>query len=86
KKKSRPAGPRKLSFKEARELESLPQKIEAMETEQQELYASMADSSFYQREGAIINQAKARVEELEQSLTMAYERWTELEALSPDGK
>ncbi|MDO9516367.1 MAG: ATP-binding cassette domain-containing protein, partial [Syntrophales bacterium] len=45
-KKSRPAGPRKLSFKEARELEGLPQKIEAMETEQQELYASMADSSF----------------------------------------
>jgi len=86
KKKSKPAGPRKLSFKEARELESLPQKIEAMEAEQQELYASMADPSVYQRESALISQAKARVEELEQSLSMAYERWGGLEAINPDSK
>jgi len=85
KKKPRPAGPRKLTFKEARELEGLPQKIEAMEVEQQELYDSMADSSFYQQGGALISQAKARIEELEQSLPIAYQRWEELEALKPNG-
>jgi len=86
KKRLKPAGPRKLTFKEARELKSLPQKIEAMETEQQEIYNSMADPSFYQQDSALISQAKARIEELEQSLAIAYERWEELEAINPNGK
>lgn len=86
KKKSRPAGAKKLSFKEARELENLPREIEAMEAEQQGLYDAMADPSFYRQEGALISQARARVEELERSLTVAYERWVELEAIKPDGK
>ncbi|MBU4420675.1 MAG: ABC transporter ATP-binding protein, partial [Proteobacteria bacterium] len=86
KKKLKPAGPRKLTFKEARELESLPQKIEAMETEQQEIYNSMADPSFYKKDSVLIGQAKARIEELKQSLAIAYERWEELEAINPNGK
>ena len=81
KKRLKPAGPRKLTFKEARELETLPQKIEAMEAEQQEIYNSMADPSFYRQESALIIQAKARIEELEQSLAIAYERWEKLEAI-----
>jgi ATP-binding cassette subfamily F protein uup len=86
KKKLKPAGPRKLTFKETRELESLPQKLEAMETEQQEIYNSMADPSFYHQDSALISQAKARIEELEQSLAIAYERWEGLEAVNPNGK
>ncbi len=86
KKKLKPARPRKLTFKEARELEGLPKKIEAMETEQQEIYNSMADPSFYRQDSAIISQAKARIEELEQSFAIAYERWEELEAINPNGK
>ncbi len=85
KRKPRPAGPRKISFKEARELEELPQKIEAMEVEQKELYASMAAPSFYQQEGAVIRQATARVEELERALSLAYERWAELEEIGTNG-
>ncbi len=85
KRKPRPAGPRKISFKEALELEGLPQKIEAMEVEQKELYASMAAPSFYQQEGAVIRQATARVEELERALSLAYERWAELEAIGTNG-
>ena len=81
KKRLKPAGPRKLTFKEARELETLPQKIEAMEAEQQEIYNSMADPSFYRQESALIIQAKARIEELEQSLAIAYKRWEKLEAI-----
>jgi len=85
-KRLKSAGPRKLSFKEARELEGLPQKIEAMEREQQELYDSMADPSFYQQKGEIISQARVRSEELEQSLAIAYARWEELEAINQNGK
>ena len=86
KRKPRPAGPRKLSFKEARELEELPQKIESMEAEQEKLCDYMADPSFYQRESAVIRQATARLEELEQTLPLAYERWAELEAISANSR
>lgn len=85
-KKLKPAGSKKLTFKEVRELESLPQEIEAMETEQREIYDSMADPLFYQKDSALISKAKARVEALEQSLAKAYERWEELEAINPNGK
>jgi ATP-binding cassette subfamily F protein uup len=81
KKKPKPVGSKKLTFKEARELESLPKKIEVIETEQQEIYNSMADPSFYRQESALIIQAKARIQELEQSLAIAYERWEELEGV-----
>jgi ABC transport system ATP-binding/permease protein len=86
KKKLRPAELRKLTFNEARELDSLPQNIEAMETEQQHFYNSMADPSFYQQESALISQAKTRIEELEQSLAIAYQRWEELEAINTNEK
>lgn len=82
KKKPKPTRPRKLTFKEKHELEDLPQKIEAMEKEQQELYDAMADPSFYQQDSAAISRAKARNEELEEALVTAYERWEELEAIS----
>ncbi len=46
----------------------------------------MADPSFYQQDSALISQAKARLEELEQSLAIAYKRWEELDAINPNGK
>jgi ATP-binding cassette subfamily F protein uup len=72
--------PRKLSYKEKKELESLPQLIESLETEQQQLHDSMADPDFYKR-GANIATIAARLEELKQKLQTAYTRWEELEAL-----
>jgi ATP-binding cassette subfamily F protein uup len=72
--------PRKLTFKEAKELEVLPARIEEMEVEQQKLYETMADQSFYQGDGAAVAQAKARLEELEGALAAAYRCWEELEA------
>jgi len=81
KRKPKPAGPRKLTFKEARELETLPQQIEALEAEQRELYAAMADPDFYRQDGEGISRAKARGEELELELAAAYARWEELEAI-----
>jgi len=72
--------PLKLSYKEERELLALPQQIEALETEQQELFRKMADPGSYQQEGAPIAQAKARLAEIEQGLEKAFSRWEELEA------
>jgi ABC transport system ATP-binding/permease protein len=76
--------PQTLSFKERRELESLPEHIEALEAERERLYREMSNPSFYQQQqtGAEIVSAKARLEEIEQELTEAYQRWETLEALN----
>lgn len=71
-----------LTFKERRELEALPQRIEGLEAEQQELYQAMSDPSFYQQEGSEIAGAKSRLESLEQELDEAYRRWEALETLN----
>ncbi len=72
--------PHKLSYKEERELETLPGQIEELEKEQQKLYTQMADPGTYQGEGTAIATAKARLEEIEHSLETAFARWEELEA------
>jgi ATP-binding cassette subfamily F protein uup len=80
----KPVGPRKLSFKETRELERLPLEIEAAEEEQAKLYDSMADPAFYQGDGEAVALAKVRLTELEQVLAVAYDRWQELESIKDD--
>ena len=72
--------PRKLSYKEQRELDALPRQIEILEAEQGELHRTMADPGFYQREGAAIAEATARLAALGRELADAYLRWEELEA------
>ncbi len=72
--------PRKLSFKEQRELEALPQRIEVLETEQQQLYQAMGDPLFYQKGKDEIENVKARVSSLERELAEAYQRWEALES------
>ena len=54
-------------------------RIETLETELHQLSASMADPSFYQRDGAEIARDAARLKELEDKLALAYQRWEELE-------
>ena len=79
--KARPAGPRKLTFKETRELEELPGRIEALEQEQSQLYEAMADESFYRDDGKAAARSGARLGELELLLQEAYGRWEELESV-----
>ncbi|MBM2835198.1 MAG: oleB 1, partial [Candidatus Brocadiaceae bacterium] len=71
--------PRKLTFKEQREREALPQRIEALETEQQQLYQTMGDPTFFQKGKEDIANVKARVSSLERELAEAYQRWEALE-------
>ncbi len=74
------ARPRKLSFKEQRELEQLPKQIDALEVEQRALHEAMAEPSFYQQDGAAIAKARQRLEVIEQELAVTFDRWQSLEA------
>jgi ABC transport system ATP-binding/permease protein len=76
---STPEKPKKLSYKEQRELESLPERIDRFESELRELHNAMADPAFYKREGGAIAATKTRLAELERELSGAYERWETLE-------
>ena len=71
--------PRKLSFKEQRELEALPQRIEILEAEQHQLYQAMGDPMFFQKGKDEIANVKARVSSLERELAEAYQRWETLQ-------
>lgn len=72
---------RKLSFKEQRELEALPQQIEALETEIASLNEAISRPEFYQQAKDTITGTQARLAELQQTVEAAYMRWEELEAL-----
>ena len=72
--------PRKLTFKEQKDLDILPKRIEELELEQQQLQATMADPVFYRESGKKVVEYKARLEVLEKELAEAYARWDELEA------
>ena len=71
---------RKPSYKEQRELEQLPARIEALEAEQKQLRASVASPDFYKRPASEIHEALSRLEELETLLLAAYTRWDALDS------
>jgi ABC transport system ATP-binding/permease protein len=70
----------KLSYKEKRELEALPARIEALETEQSELQLRTAQADFYRQPGAAITSALERLEALGNELEECYARWQSLES------
>jgi ATP-binding cassette subfamily F protein uup len=69
----------KLSYKEARELEELPKRIEALEREQSEIAAHFTDGSIFRDDPKRARQLQARSEEIEAEVMAALERWEELE-------
>lgn len=73
--------PRKLSFKEERELEALPERITSLEAEQEQIHSTLADPEFYKNRGAEAVPLNARLEAIDAELLTAYGRWEELEAL-----
>ena len=70
---------RRLSFKEQQELQSLPRKIEELESDIAAMHDAMAAPEFYRQPGAEIARQQARLQSLEASLAAAYTRWEELE-------
>jgi ATP-binding cassette subfamily F protein uup len=73
--------PRKLSFKEERELEGLPERITTLEAEQEQIHSTLADPEFYKNAGPEVARLNSRLEELDAELLASYARWEELEAL-----
>jgi ABC transport system ATP-binding/permease protein len=70
----------KLSFKEQRELEALPEQIAALEAEQKAIGAQLEDGSIFARdarEGARLTERYAAIDD---ELMAALERWESLEA------
>jgi ATP-binding cassette subfamily F protein uup len=77
-----PPARKKLSFKEQRELDELPQRIEKLEAEQAALQVRIASPDFYKEPADVITRALARVDELKELLHDAYARWDSLDARS----
>ncbi|WP_346948837.1 ATP-binding cassette domain-containing protein, partial [Dyella sp.] len=70
---------RKLSYKDQRELEQLPARIEQLETDIAERSAAMNDPAFYQQDNAAIQRHNEALAKVQAELELAYARWTELE-------
>jgi ATP-binding cassette subfamily F protein uup len=70
---------RKLSYKEQRELDALPGRIEALESEQAELQAHIGQPEFYRRPEDEVDAALARLQQVQQELEQCLERWLALE-------
>jgi ATP-binding cassette subfamily F protein uup len=71
---------RKLSYKDQRVLESLPQRIEALEKEQAALQQQTAEPGFYQRPEDEVAAGLARLETIVAELEDCYARWEALES------
>jgi ATP-binding cassette subfamily F protein uup len=68
----------KLSYKEQRELDALPARIEALETEQKVLAERLASGELYANEPQRVPALQARFESIEVELLQALERWEAL--------
>jgi ATP-binding cassette subfamily F protein uup len=76
------AKPKKLSFKEQRELEQLPQLIADLEAEQTSISTQLADASLYRQSPSEAQQLNQRYAEIDTLLVQALERWEEIESRS----
>jgi ABC transport system ATP-binding/permease protein len=72
--------PRRLSYKEQRELEAMPEKIQNLEAEQLELQAQIADPALFKTDPARATTALQRLQGLTAELEAAYARWDALES------
>jgi ABC transport system ATP-binding/permease protein len=80
------AASEKLRWREERELETLPGRIEELEREQAALFATLAAPDSYRGGGEQITAAQARLATLAGELAEAYARWQELEDRAGQGR
>ena len=73
---------RKLSYKEQRELDALPDEIEQLEPEQQNLNEKLADGTLFVQDLALATKYSERLTDIETLLLTKLERWDELENLT----
>ena len=71
----------KFGFRQRKELDSLPLTIQALETEQEDLYRAMGDPDLYKNDKSEIVSKKKRLEVVKRLLAESYTHWEELEQL-----
>jgi ABC transport system ATP-binding/permease protein len=71
----------KLSYKDQRELDSLPQQIEVLEKQANELQVQLADPALYRGPSDRAAELQQQFNYVKEKLDQAYERWETLEAL-----
>lgn len=69
---------KKLSYHEQRELLTLPEKITALETEQQTLHDLLADGKIFTHEATRAKELTIRLQAIETELATLFVRWEEL--------
>jgi ATP-binding cassette subfamily F protein uup len=74
--------PKKLTWKERREWEELPARIELLEAELRETHECMADPAFFQKPQEEIRPVIDRSQELPGEVDAAFARWAELDERS----
>ena len=72
--------PAKLSYKEQRELDQLPERLEKLEKDAVLCRNALADPELYTRDPVRFEKITAALAETEQKLSLAEERWVELES------
>lgn len=86
-KKSKPAEPKKkpsqakMSYKDKRELDLLPELISKLETQIQYLEQKLADPDLFVRDPTTFNASSLKLEHAQKELQSKEERWLELEAV-----
>jgi ATP-binding cassette subfamily F protein uup len=73
-------GAKKLSYRENRELDELPSRIEALESEQRTLTEAMGMGDYHKRGAEQMRRDAARAQAIERELEAAFERWAALDA------
>ncbi len=73
------ARPRKLSYNEQRELQALPEKIEALETRLDEVRNALSDPALYKEAPEKVPALQQQLAALEEELSRLYERWEALD-------
>jgi len=72
----------KLGYMQHREIQALPQKIEALESAQKALFTVLSDPLFYKKGKDEMARVKSDLHRLEKEIETAYRRWEELEAMT----
>ena len=72
----------KLSFNEKKELDNLPQEIEALETEQAEITAQFSNPDIYRDQPELVDKLQARLAAISADIEKKMERWEKLDQLN----
>ena len=75
----KPAEKTKMTFKEKKEFETIPDDIAAKEKRKEELVALIHDPEFYQQQAHKAGEVNKEIEALDVELEVLFERWMELE-------